>query len=441
MEQLDQAYAHFNAGRLEDADTALQFLLVDVPDNAEAWHLLGIVRFRQGRNDEACELLQRAAELPGATPEMHNNLGAVLNAAGRLDAAVAAFERALSERPDYPDALNNLGVAYRDQRRFDAAVAAFRRAIDLRPDYAQAKSNLRNAYHDVVPAWHFAMLDDEKRNSAFETAIRRAVPGKQVLDIGTGAGLLAMMAARAGAAHVITCETIGIVAERARQIIAANGLADKVSVVAKPSTELILGVDMKQQAEVLITETFASGVVGEGVLQTLEHAHANLLSTNAVVVPQAASVMGYLAGGGRLGGLLFAGRVAGFDLSGFNDFAPTRLPVSLNGVAHHVMSADTEFARFDFRQREFPMTSVPVNMDATLSGSCAGVVQWMRLELDSDTRYENRPTLDTEFCGHWTHMLHRFPQLMQVRAGESVPVIFRHDRAQITLTLMETAEG
>lgn len=437
MDQLDQAYAHFNAGRLEDADTSLQFLLVDAPDNAEAWHLLGIVRFRQGRNDEACELLQRAAELPGATPEMHNNLGAVLNAAGRLDAAVAAFERALASRPDYPDALNNLGVAYRDLRKFDAAVAAFRRAIELRPDYAQAKSNLRNAYHDVVPAWHFAMLDDEKRNSAFEAAIKRAVAGRRVLDIGTGAGLLAMMAARAGAAHVTSCETIGIVAERARQIIAANGLAEKITVIAKPSTELIMGMDAKQPAEVLITETFASGVVGEGILQTLEHANANLLTADAVVIPQAASVMGYLAGGGRLAGLLFASRVAGYDLSAFNDFAPTRLPVSLNGVAHHVMSADTEFARFDFRQRQFPMTSIPANIEATLSGSCAGVVQWMRLELDGETRYENRPTLDTEFCGHWTHTLHRFPQLKQIRAGESVPVEFRHDRAQITLTLME----
>jgi len=437
MDQLDEAYSHFNAGRLEDADTALQFLLVDAPENAEAWHLLGIVRFRQGRNDEACELLQRAAELPGASPEMHNNLGAVLNAAGRLDAAVSAFERALADRPDYPDALNNLGVAYRDQRKFDAAVAAFRRAIELRPDYAQAKSNLRNAYHDVVPAWHFAMLDDEKRNSAFEAAIKRAVAGKRVLDIGTGAGLLAMIAARAGAAHVISCETIGIVAERARQIIAANGLADKITVIAKSSTDLIMGVDLKEPAEVLITETFASGVVGEGILQALEHAHANLLTPDAVVIPQAASVMGYLAGGARLAGLLFAGRVAGFDLSTFNDFAPSRLPVSLNGVAHHVMSADTEFARFDFRQRQYPMASIPVNLEATLSGPCAGVVQWMRLELDGEIRYENRPTLDTEFCGHWTHTLHRFPRLRQVRAGESVPVMFQHDRAQITLTLME----
>jgi len=434
---LDEAYRHFEAGRLEDADVSCQFVLVDAPQNAEAWHLLGIVRFRQGRNEEACELLQRATDLPNATPEMHNNYGAVLNSVGRLDVAVGAFERALAQRPDYPDALNNLGVAYRDMRKFDAAVAAFRRAIDLNPDFAHARTNLRNAYHDVVPAWHFAMLDDAQRNAAYEKAIRRAVKGKRVLDIGTGAGLLAMMAARAGAAHVTSCETLGIVAERAQQVIAANGLADRITVIAKSSTELIPGVDVKEPAEVLITETFASGVVGEGIFQTLEHAHANLLTPDAVVIPQAASVMGYLAGGARLSGLLFVDRVAGFDLSAFNDFATSRLPVSFNGVPHHAMSLDTEFARFDFRQRQFPMINEPHAVEATLSGPCAGVLQWLRLELDSETRYENRPAPDAEFCGHWTHMLHRFPQLMPVRAGELVPVMFRHDRAQISLNLIE----
>ena len=433
---LHDAYAHFEAGRLEDADVSCQFVLVDKPDNAEAWHLLGIIRFKQGRTDEACELLQRATDLPGASPEMLNNYGAVLNTAGRLEDAISAFERTLSMRPDYPDALNNLGVAYRDARRFDAAVAAFRRAIELKPDFAQAKSNLRSSYHDVVPAWHFAMMDDNKRNSAYEAALSRAVKGKRVLDIGTGAGLLAMMAAKAGAAHVISCETIGIVAERARQIIAANGFADKITVIAKPSTELIPGVDLKEPAQVLVTETFASGVIGEGIVQTLEHAHANLLAPDAVVVPRTASVMGYLAGGGRLNGLLFAGRVAGFDLSAFNDFAPARLPVNLNGVPHHVMSGDAEFGRFDFRQRQFPMATSPQGVEASLSGSCAGIVQWLRLELDEQTRYENRPSPDAEFSGHWAHMLHRFPRLMAVKAGEIVPIMFRHDRSQITLDLI-----
>ena len=101
------------------------------------------------------------------------------------------------------------------------------------------------------------------------------------------------------------------------------------------------------------------------------------------------------------------------------------------------MSGDAEFARFDFRQRQFPPANLPQSVEASLSGLCAGVAQWMRLELDDQTQYENRPSPDAEFSGHWAHMLHRFPQLTPVKAGEMVPIMFRHDRSQITLDLIE----
>ena len=87
------------------------------------------------------------------------------------------------------------------------------------------------------------MMDDKRRSDSYEAAIRRIVPGKLVLDIGTGSGLLAMMAARAGTAHVMTCETVATIAERARTIIAKNGLADRITVIAKSSTDLVVGRD------------------------------------------------------------------------------------------------------------------------------------------------------------------------------------------------------
>src|SRR5262249_45946357 len=52
----------------------------------------------------------------------------------------------------------------------------------------------------TVPRWHFAMLNDSERNDALAVALERVVrPGSHVLDIGSGSGLLAMVAARAGA--------------------------------------------------------------------------------------------------------------------------------------------------------------------------------------------------------------------------------------------------
>src|SRR5258705_2154988 len=262
------------------------------------------------------------------------------------------------------------------------------------------------------------MMDDSKRNETYEAAIRRAVPGKSVLDIGTGAGLLALMAARAGAAKVTTCESVGLVAARAREIIAQNGLSDRITVIAKTSTDMSVPRDMPERAEVLVTETFASGLITEGVLPTIEHAREHLLTPDATIIPAAASIMGYLAGGPALQGMLFVGRVSGFDLSGFNDFAPAMLSVSLDHVPHQALSDDIELMRFDFREKNFPAGGVRLALKATAHGVCAGVVQWIKLELDFQTEYEKRPSPPAHLNNHSTHIVHRLSPPVTVAARD-----------------------
>ena len=436
LDSLHQAYGYFQDGRLDEADECCGIVLSRNPDHMQANHLLGVIRFRQGRIAEAGALLKRAAASPVATAEIHNNFGAALMKLGETEEAIAAFERALVLMPGYADALNNLGVIYRDAKQTDRAIDAFRQAA-LRPDFAQAKANLRSAYCDVVPAWHFAMMDDKRRNDAYEAAIRRIVPGKRVLDIGTGSGLLAMIAARAGASHVTTCEAVGIIAERARSIIAKNGLADRVTVIAKPSTDLVVGRDLPRRAEVLVTETFASGLISEGILPTLEHAHEHLLTPDATIIPAAASVMGYLAGGPQLEGMLFVDKIAGFDLSDFNDFAPPLLAASLDGVPHRALSDDIELMRFDLKDKRFPMAGARLATRATQRGVSVGIAQWIRLQLDPQSRFENRPSPEANFNGHWLHILYRFPRLVSVEPGMIVPLIARHDRTQIAVDLID----
>jgi len=74
------------------------------------------------------------------------------------------------------------------------------------------------------------MLIDHTRTRAFDAAIRAVVkPGDKVIDVGTGTGILAMMAARAGAAKSWGLEVTGI-AEWAAKLAKANGL-DAVEIV------------------------------------------------------------------------------------------------------------------------------------------------------------------------------------------------------------------
>jgi hypothetical protein len=432
-----ETFQLFQSGQYDEAGERCRLFLAANPGHPEMNHLLGVIRFHQGRTDEALQLMKRAVAAAGATAEMHNNYGAVLNKVGRSEEAVLAFNKALALKPDYADALNNLGVIYRDAKNTDAAIAAFRKAVELSPDSAQAKANLRSTYRDVVPAWHFAMMDDRQRNRAYEAAIRRTVPGKRVLDIGTGSGLLTMMAARSGAATVTSCEAVGVIADHAREIIVRNGFGQSVSVIGKPSTELALGKDLPERAQVLITETFASSLIGENVLPTLEHAHEHLLMRDAIVIPAAGAVMGYLAGGETLKGMLFVDRIEGFDVTLFNDFAPPMLAAPMNGVAHQQLSSDIELLRFDFKDRSFPMARRRMAVTATASGVCAGIVQWIRLDLDSETAYDNRPVPGAPFNGHWAHVVHRFPRLVPVSAGDIVPIVVRHDRSQVNIDLVE----
>ena len=55
---------------------------------------------------------------------------------------------------------------------------------------------------------------------------------------------------------------------------------------ALTGTDLVPGRDLPERAEVLITETFASGLLGEGIFPTLEHAHQHLLDPERAQRPQ-----------------------------------------------------------------------------------------------------------------------------------------------------------
>jgi SAM-dependent methyltransferase len=434
---LTLAIEDFRCARFGQAEERCREMLARNPDDAEANHLLGALRFRDGHAEDALTFLARAAASPGASAEMHNHLGAALYRLGRKEAAMAAFERALAIQPGYADALNNMGVIYREEQKSGEAINAFRQAVRLKPELLDAADNLGAAYRDLVPGWHFAMMADAKRNAAYEAALRRAAPGKRVLDIGAGAGLLALMAARAGAAKVTSCESVPLIAERAREIVMANGLSDRIAVIAMKSTAMSVPGVMPERAELLVTETFASGLITEGVLPAVEHAHEYLLTPGAVVIPAAACLMGYLAGGPTLQAMLFVDEIAGFKLAAFNAFAPSMLATSLDHLQHRALSDDIELMRFDFRDKRFPPGGVRLALKATRHGVCAGIAQWIKLELDAQTNYDNRPSPQAEINGHWTHIVHRFSRLVSVAPGDIVPVLFRHDRSQISLTLLD----
>jgi type II protein arginine methyltransferase len=429
-EVLAQAVERYVAGDLVAAVPLFQEVVRRDPMNAIAAHQLGLIAFQAGAVPEAAKLLEQAIAADPSDPEYHNNFGVVLNALGDRPRARMAFERASQLKPDYAQALNNLGSVREAEGDLDGAIADYRRALAIDPGFVEARDNIDIAVAKVVPQWHFPMMQDAPRNDAYAAALRRAARGKRVLDIGTGAGLLAMMAARAGAAQVTSCEAVPQIAAQARAVIAHNALDGTIALHAKRSTELVL----EPRAEVLVTETFASGLLSEHVLPTLEHARAHLLVDEPVIIPRAASARGYLVGGAELEAEFFAFDTAGFDLAPFNAVAPRKIGKHIDRVPHDVLSDDFELFFFDLMQTRFAPERREIAVPVTRAGRCLGVAQWLWLALDADTEYDNRPRADAGVNG-WMHVLYRFDAPIDVTEGQVLRLIAAHNKTAMTVAL------
>ncbi len=132
------------------------------------------------------------------------------------------------------------------------------------------------------------MLNDRSRTHGFLRAIKATVkPDDVVVDLGTGSGVLAIAAARAGAKHVYAIEMTGM-ANVAEAMFAANGLSDRITLLRGRSNDLELPGGIK--ANLLITETVGDGPFGEGILESVADARARLLVPGARIIPAAITV-------------------------------------------------------------------------------------------------------------------------------------------------------
>jgi protein arginine N-methyltransferase 7 len=313
---------------------------------------------------------------------------------------------------------------------FGDAAEVFAEALRLAPGDRRARLGWNRAMRCLVPRWHFAMMNDVERNAAFEAAIESVVrPGSLVLDIGAGSGLLALMAARAGADRVVTCEAVPQVAAVAQEIVADNGLTDRIQVVAKPSYDLRVGIELPRPADVLTTETVDCGLLGEGIVPTVEHARGHLLGPDAVVVPRRGAVLAQLVQSPELHRMNAVELVSGFDLSEFNQLATAEyFSFRLRTVPHSRLSEPVELFSFDFEQGPLAPERRSVRVEPVAGGHCHAVVFWFSLDLVPGIVLSNGPD---NSASHWRQAVQCLPAPLPVRAGQPVNLIVSQDREHV----------
>ena len=297
-------------------------------------------------------------------------------------------------------------------------MAVAREAVAAQPADALIRRIAHHACTDGIEGFHADMLRDAARNRVFAEAIAAAAPGRRVLDIGTGSALLAMMAARAGAAHIHACEADPRLAATAREIVAANGLAGQITVHAMHSTKLDAARDLDGGVDLVISELFSQNLVGEGVLATLADARARLCNPDARFLPGRAAVRVALAE--------FAGcappfaEVGGFDLALFNRHVAAQDNVRQGRRDLVLRSSPADLFAFDFDAGAPREHRTRIALPAT-GGRVTGLIQWIRFETGPGLVYENAPAPDSH-ASHWVLQHHRLATPITLATDAVVPV-------------------
>ncbi len=142
---LSRAVQAHERGDLVTAQAGYREVLRQIPEQADALHLLGVIADQQGRHDEAVALIGRAlAAVPGAAV-FHGNLGTALLALGREGEAEAAYREALRLEPGYLDGRLNLANLLLRQARAEEASGHYAAVVTALPNQLDARLGLATA--------------------------------------------------------------------------------------------------------------------------------------------------------------------------------------------------------------------------------------------------------------------------------------------------------
>ena len=434
----DYAIAAFNLGvvlqelgQTGPAVAAYKLALTIAPNMADAAFNLGTLHERQDALDDAFACYEQAVGIRPHFPAAFYNMGVVRERQGRGEEAAVFYQQARRDPGLAASAAFNLGCLRRGQAREEEAAAAFQDALIAAPGWAEARLNLDRLRLAELGMQPYDRLADDKRIDAYDYAIRAAVNAdSSVLVLGAGLGLVPMLAARAGARSVVACEPNPALAAAAREIIAANGFAGRIHLVAKPSRLLLLGHDLSEPADVVVLGAIDDNPLGEDLGEQLDHVRGALLAAGGLVIPASITIKAALIETPDLRRLFPAATVRGFDF-GLLDAqrASLRQPVDLRRLPHRALSQAIEVLSLALDQPLPDPSTRGLSITATADGTVHGVVSWFDLDMLGGITLSSGEVRPHNV---WRQIAHFLPQDLPVRAGDRLVLSLSHSRHAIS---------
>lgn len=400
------------------------------PQLAAAHNNLGTALTRLGRQNEAMDSYHSAISIKPDYSEAYHNLAVIQNICGKNEQAIVTCLKSIEINPNFADAYYSLGEIFGALGKNEEAIRIFERGLKLIPDHIDANAGFFYASGKEVPGWHIPMMNDDPRNQAYKRALETTITeDTQVLEIGAGSGLLAMLAAQSGTKKKITtCEMTPAIASVAKEIVELNGFGNSVEVLAKASKDISIDEDLGEKADLIVSEVISNEFLGEGVLDSVEDAKKRLLAPGGRVIPESGCIMINLVGGEALGKKLYVGEVLGFNLEPFNKIKPRKISIDQQMNSVELLTDDVIAFQFDFQERnQFPREVKTLELQVRKPGKCFGIIQWVSLQLVDDIIFENHPIKQIAESA-WHPMFYPFYKPLNFMKDQVIQIQATHNR-------------
>ena len=131
-------------GRLEEAEQVLRSVAKEGAGRAEYSYQLACILSDRGDTYGAIEYFERAVDMDPHHSRALFRLASENALRGNDDEAIRLYEQSLSRPPHYLGALLNLGLLYEDAENYSAAAYCFRRILEVDPNHGRARLYLKD---------------------------------------------------------------------------------------------------------------------------------------------------------------------------------------------------------------------------------------------------------------------------------------------------------
>jgi len=243
--------------------------------------------------------------------------------------------------------------------------------------------------YDLLQFHAFCLTETGSRLDQYAAALASRVrQGDVVLDLGTGSGLLALLACRAGARHVYAIEASGAI--RFGELLASTtGLEDRIELIQAPSSQLTL----PERVDAIVADIHDTFGLQTGGLATLFDARDRFLKPGGALIPRAIQLMAAPVEASHLYAKevdVWIRRVQDVDVSPLRPFAVNQVHPARFGP-EHLLGKPAELTVVDLERATDPHAGGVVRAVALRDGTMHGVCGCFATTLADGVTMSNVP--------------------------------------------------